>query len=148
MPTFQNLKQKIIIFILIVGALLILIFQRGLASSPSSNQTSIQNEDPRVVSTNPSPLGGATILATQPIEITFNLPVENIGELKYKIEPAFELKLELSEDRKTGKFTPVKPFELGNAYTLYILPGTKFDGHKILPAEILLHFKTIPYRGV
>lgn len=151
-----TLKQLIILLVGLVGAILILIFQRGIYSQESSTTSttptpvtnSQSSEEPKVIATNPDPLENAVVLPNQTIEITFNLPIENIGELKNRIEPKLEYKIELSSDRKTAKFIPTKLFSLGHGYTIFILPDTKFDGKKVLKQEIIFHIRTIEYRGI
>lgn len=154
-----TLKQKIILLIATLGAILILIFQQGLYGKPAAsplptpkpeakqNQVN-QNEEPTVISTQPSPLEEATILPTQTVEITFNLPLENTGEFKNKIEPEADYEVKLSNDRKTVQIIPKKTFKLGASYTLFIKPDTKFDGSKTLNKELIFHFRTIEYRGI
>ncbi|MDO8570845.1 MAG: Ig-like domain-containing protein [Candidatus Daviesbacteria bacterium] len=155
-----NLKQIIIAIVTIIGALLILIFGRGLYSSPPASQknTAVKsaqtetkdenNKEIKVVSTNPEDLDGSTILPNQTIEITFNQPMENRGEFKNKIEPPADYEIKLSDDRKTAKIILAKPFKLGTGYTLFIKSDTKFDGKKTLDKEIIYHFNTISYKGV
>ena len=151
----SNLKTKIIALIAIIGAVLILIFQRGLYSKsdpkvdPPKVETNIStnNEEIKVVSTSPNPLEEAVILPNQNIEITFNQPIENRGEFKNLIEPKADYEIKLSDDRKTAKIVPHVPFQLGVTFTLFIKPDTKFDG-KTLNREIIYHFKTINYQGV
>jgi len=88
-------------------------------------------------------------LPTQTLEFTFNYPVENKGEFKHKFEPEFkDYEVKLSEDRKTVRVIPIKPFTLGTTYTFAILPESKFDGKKVLKESFTYHFKTIEYRGV
>lgn len=107
-----------------------------------------QNESPRIVSTKPDPLEEAIISATEIVEITFNRPLENVGEFKSRIEPKIDYKVELSGDRKTAKIIPEKPYELGTTYTLFIGTETKFDGVGRWGEEKIYHFKTIRYRGI
>lgn len=148
-------KQKIIALILALGAALIFIFQQGLYGKPSSptgpKTEKVQSEEPQVVSTSPNPLQNGVILPTQTVEITFNQPVENLGELKYKIDPQPEgFTIELSSDRKTVKIIPTKPFRLGTFYSFFIEAGesgTKFDGNKRLKENINFSFKTIDFKG-
>lgn len=143
----------------IVGALLILLFQRGIYSkttvesavdkTPTTNQSAVQQTDrPVVVSTVPSPLEEAIIVPTQVIEITFNLPLENVGEFKNRIEPKSDYTVKLSDDRKTAKIIPTPLFNLGTTFTLFILTDSKFDGGKRLDRELIYHFKTLEYKGV
>lgn len=147
-----NLKQKIIGIIAVVGTILILIFQHGFSSSKPAalleKQNQIQTVNPEIISTSPSPLDQAIIWGQQPIEITFNLPLENIPELKYKFEPQSELKVELLNDKKTVRFTPVKPLPLGVSYTLSLPASAKFDGQKTLGKDYIFSIRTIEYKGV
>ncbi|MDO8498596.1 MAG: Ig-like domain-containing protein [bacterium] len=154
-----TLKQKIMILVGIVGAILILIFQRGLYSKSdpvpqkleqkqqTQEETKTQGE-PQIVSTNPSPLNDATIMPSQSLEITFNQPAVNEPELKITIEPKADLKLELSNDKKTVTITPLKPLLFGQGYTLFISSEAKFAGGKTLGHEAVFHLKTISYKGV
>lgn len=155
----NNLKRKIIAIVGIIGTLLIFIFYRGLGGKPENienkksqdqevQQTSQDENKDIITSTKPSPLNEATILASQNIEVTFNYPIQNIPEFKHRIDPKLDYKIELSSDRKTVKIIPAKQFELGTAYTLYIQPGTKFDGRTELDKEILYHFRTVNYTGI
>lgn len=154
-----NLKQKIMILIALIGAILIWIFQHGLYSkSPAVNptkslpaqiQTPTAPDKAEVVITKPDPLEGATILPTQTIEITFNLPLENVGEFKHRLDPKLDYTIKLSADRKTALITPTKMFQLGTTYTLVVQSDqTKFDGKKRLDHDFTYHFRTIEYRGV
>lgn len=115
-----------------------------VSSSPPVNQ----NESPRIVSTKPNPLEDTIVSATDIVEITFNRPLENVGEFKSRIEPKIDYTVELSGDRKTAKIIPKKPYELGNTYTLFIGTETKFDGVGRWGEEKIYHFKTIRYRGI
>lgn len=152
------MKRKIII-IAAFGAILILIFQRGLYSKLKSAANTTQkaepakqeipkDTEPQIVSTKPDPLEDAIISATEIIEITFNRPLENVGEFKSRIEPKIDYKVELSQDRKTAKIIPNKPYQLGTTYTLFIGPDSKFDGVGSWGKEKTFHFRTIQYRGV
>lgn len=144
-------KNKIFWTIIILGLILITIFSIGLypKSSITNQIVNEQTESPKVISTTPSPLDEATILPTQPVSITFNIPLENLPELKYVIEPAIDLNVELSDDKKTVKFTPKDNFELGQGYSLNIKSETKFEGKRTLgPEEKVFHFTTISYKGV
>lgn len=156
-----SLKQKIMIGIGIIGTILILIFQRGFSGSPAvekipleNKQTQVQTQvqaqinKPELISTNPNLLNEAILWAQQPIELTFNLPLENVPETKYRIEPSYENKAELVNDKKTIRITPVKSLPLGQTFTLFISKDTKFDGKKILDKDYSFHFKTIEYKGV
>lgn len=161
----MSLKQKIIAAIIALGALLIFIFNRGIFShnpklglTPSSQtittqatpepKSSDQLPAPDVVSTKPSPLDGCTITPTQTIEITFNRPLENVGEFKSSIDPKIDYDVKLSNDKKTVKITPTKNFGLGQGYTFDIKPFTQFQPKKSLGRDITFHFTTINYSGV
>lgn len=147
-----NLKQKIIAAILIIGSVLIFIFQRGLYNKDSSNSvkqsdsSTQQTEEIKVVTTNPTQQG--TIMADQTVEITFNTPLENGDEVKHKLEPVADYKIKLSDDRKTAQFIPQKPWTLGTTYTIFIQPETKFSEKKLFNKEFIFNFRTIEYRGV
>ena len=54
----------------------------------------------------------------------------------------------LSDDRKTAKLVPQPSFNLGQTFTLFIKPNSRFDGKKLLNREVIYHFKTIDYKGV
>lgn len=144
-------------FKLFVGLILLIIAfgiiwsknQQQVPAEPSiSDNTTQENDSPQIVSTKPDPLEEAIVGANETIEITFNRPLENVGEFKVRIEPKIEYKLELSQDRKTAKIIPLKPYELGTGYTLFIGHDTKFDGVGAWGQEKIYHFKTIRYRGV
>lgn len=151
------LRQRIISAVLLIGAGLIAIFTFGLykPSSPTlPSEPSAQNtvsDNIELVSTNPEGLikkQEVIILPNQSIEFTFNQPLENVPETKIAIEPTFEVKVELSKDRKTARLTPSKPFALGQGYTLFIKGDTKFEGKKQLGRDLDFHFSTISYKGV
>lgn len=150
-----SLKQKIIAAVLIIGSFLILVFQRGIykpistANPTSSPKAEINQDKPVIVSTKPENLDNAIILPTQIIEITFNMPLENRGEFKNKLDPKLDYEIELSDDRKTARIIPKTTFSLGTTYTLFIYSNeTKFDGGKKLDHDYTYHFKTIEYKGV
>lgn len=151
---FSSWKIKIII--IIIALALIAIFLKTASNktatptpSPTSSSSSVSNDDkPKIVSTKPDPLEDTIISATDIVEITFNRPLENVGEFKSHIEPKIDYKVELSGDRKTAKIIPAKPYQLGTTYTLFIKPDTKFDGVGDWRQDKTFHFKTITYRGV
>lgn len=152
------MKTKILVLIFILGTLFI-IFISGFFHkiAPRDNQTQkaqkntpvvSQNDKPQIISTKPDPLEEAIISATQIVEITFNRPLENVGEFKSKIEPKIDYKVKLSDDRKTAKIIPANLYELGATYTLFIGTETKFDGVGRWGEEKIFHYKTIRYTGV
>lgn len=152
MPSL-SLKQKIIGIIAVIGSILILIFQQGLYNKPTASvekqsEKQIQTDTPEIVSTNPSPLEESILWAMQPIEITFNLPLENAPEFKHKMDPKYDYKVELSDDKKTIRIIPTKPLPLGKGFTLFIQADTKLEGNKTLGRDYIFHFRTIEYRGV
>ncbi|MDD5415451.1 MAG: Ig-like domain-containing protein [Candidatus Daviesbacteria bacterium] len=154
------MKRKILIVVAITGAVLILISQKDLYSKfiPAASNDSPQpepveqtvsvNDKPTIVSTKPDPLEETIVAATDTIEITFNRPLENVGEFKVRIEPEIDYKVELSNDRRTAKIIPIKPYQLGTTYTLFIGTETKFDGIGRWGEEKIYHFRTIKYTGV
>lgn len=142
-----------------VVVLLLLIKGKGLLpaskqiDTKSSQQSSqpaqaSQTDKPQIVSTKPEPLNENFVSGSEPIEITFNRPMENVGEFKIRIEPKIDYKVELSADRKTAKITPSKPYPLGTSFTLYINSDTKFDGVGSWGENKEFHFRTIKYTGV
>ncbi|MBI2600535.1 Ig-like domain-containing protein [Candidatus Daviesbacteria bacterium] len=120
----------------------------GDGNIDTSSQAVVDDSKPRVVSVQPTQQEAPFITQNQVITVTFNMPVENTGEFKHKIEPELKYRLEPSADRKVIKITPEEPYLLGTEYTLFIKPETKFDGKKTLNEEKIYHFKTIQYRGV
>lgn len=160
---FKNFK-KVSLIILIIFLIVIAIYpvkkllskQPQEANNPpgtSSNQQSketTQSDSKKVsiVSTNPDPLDNIIINSGQVIEINFSNPLENTGEFKHRITPAADYKLELTGDRKTLKIVPVKPYELGNEFTLVISPETKFDNGARMEHEAIYHFHTVAFRNL
>lgn len=151
----MSLKQKIIAVVVALGLILIAIFYKGFApkneappnTSPPAKQA-VQTNTPELISTNPQALDGTTILPTQIIELNFNLPLENDAETKITLDPKAEVKIELSNDKKTAKIIPLKPFALGQGYSLSIKGNTKFQGNKTLGRDYGFGFRTIEYKGV
>lgn len=151
----SGFKKIAIAAVAIIGLLLILIFKNGFGTpfkatgqAPSVVSNSAQAEYAEVVSTKPQLKDSPVILPNQIIEITFNLPLENIGEFKHRIDDFKDYKAELSNDKKTVLIIPVKPFELGKSYTIFISKESKFDGKKRLRDSTHFTFHTIEYRGV
>lgn len=145
-------RVKVIAAIITIGAILIAIFQFGLGG-PATERPSDSSESDTisVVATNPAPLKEkktVVVLPTQPIEITFNQPLENVPETRFVIEPKADYKAELSGDRKTLIITPITPYALGQGYSLIIKGETKFEGKKTLGSDVDFHFATISYNGV
>lgn len=146
---------KIIIIIIIITVILTGVFlwknrttDNPSSSSPLPSTTISATAKPQIVSTKPDPLEDNIVGVSDIIEITFNRPLENVGEFKSRIEPKIDYKVELSGDRKTAKIIPAKPYQLGTTYTLFIGTETKFDGVGRWGEEKIYHFKTITYRGV
>ncbi len=144
---------KIIIFIIVMLSIMAFILKSRITILPSpsqspSPQTVSSSDKPTIISTKPNPLDESIITATEIVEITFNRTIENVGEFKVKIEPEIEYRMELSGDRKTAKIIPLKPYQLGTTYTLFIGTETKFDGVGRWGEEKVFHFRTIKYTGV
>lgn len=121
---------------------------KRMVAPSSAPQVQKDDQKPMITSTKPNPLEEAIISATEVVEVTFNRPLENVGEFKVKIDPKVDFKIELSGDRKTAKIIPTKPYELGSTYTLFIGTETKFDGVGRWGEEKIFHFRTIKYRGI
>lgn len=143
---------KIIIAIIIILTTLAIFgrekIQHKNESQTNSNLQSSQEDKPKIISTKPDPLDNTIISASEIIEITFNRPLENAPELKTRMDPKIDYKVELSQDRKTAEIIPAKVYELGTSYTLFISPDSKFDGGGRLDGEKIFHFRTVKYRGV
>lgn len=147
---------KIITFIIIIIVIFIaaILWKSRATVAPSSPLpipspiTASSSDKPTIISTKPNPLEDTIISATETVEITFNRPLENVGEFKVRIEPKIDYKVELSSDRKTAKIIPAKPYQLGTTYTLFIGTETKFDGVGRWGEEKIFHFRTIKYTGV
>lgn len=148
---------KISVVIILLGIIAFFLLPKVLKSdlpkadtnNKESEQTQVSEKDkPQIVSTKPDSLEGTIISANETIEITFNRPLENVGEFKLRIEPETKLKVELSADRKTAKIAPETAYELGVGYTLFIGTESKFDGVGRWGEEKVFHFQTIRYRGV
>lgn len=151
MSMLSNKKSLIIAVIVLVLAAIFLYKKMGTnvkTSSLPSAAPSAKNDSPMIVSTQPDPLEDATIPATGQIEITFNRPLQNVGEFKSRIESNTDYKVILSQDRKTAIISWQKPLELGTSFTLFIEPDTKFDGVGAWGQEKVFHFRTIKYTGV
>lgn len=119
------------------------------AQPPTLQQS--DSGEPQVISTDPSPLDNIVISPIQVIKITFNTPIENIGEFKHRLEPiTTKYDAKLSDDRKTVIISPKEnsSYPVGTSFTLFIKSDTKLDGKKTLGKEFIYHFKTISYRGV
>lgn len=152
----KNNASLLILAIITLGLILALNANRQNNASdnqpPAQYTTQTQGDSPRILFTKPDPLEEAIIGANEVVEIIFNRPLENEGELKLKFDPKLQYKIdyniELSQDRKTAKIIPLKPYELGSTYTLFIGPDTKFEGVGEWKQEKIYHFKTIRYRGV
>lgn len=117
---------------------------------PSMPQTD-QSSSPQIISTKPDSLINTDytiVSADEIIEITFNRSLENEGEFKVRIEPKMDFKIEMANGRKSAKIIPLRPYDLGSTYTLFIGPETKFDGVGRWGQEKIFHFRTIKYTGV
>lgn len=147
------MKKNLIILItlaLIVSVIGMFIY-RDLKHKQAPAQTTTnpsESDSPAIVSTKPAALDGAIVSSTEVFEIVFNRSLENVGEFKVRIEPKIDFKLELSQDRKTGKIKPVKPLELGTTYTIFVGSDSKFDGAGAWGQTKTFQFKTIKYSGV
>ena len=58
------------------------------------------------------------------------------------------MEVELSGDKKTVRFTPVRAYDLGQGYNLIITGDTKFDNNKLLNTDYHWAFQTIKYTGI
>ncbi len=153
MLTLSKMKVILIAFVIFLIAIGGFIYKKSTVSpktptTPSPTVIQTQSDSPKIVSTKPDPLEEAIVPTNQVVEITFNLPLQNSGEFKLRIEPNIEFKVQLSQDRKTAKIIPQKSLDLGTTYTIVIGTDTKFDGVGAWGQEKIYHFKTIKYTGV
>lgn len=146
--------RKVAIFIVAVIVILVGVFLWKSrtptipSASPTPSASVSASDKPQIVSTKPDPLEETTVGPSDIIEITFNRPLENVGEFKSRMEPNIEYKVELSGDRKTARIIPTKPYQLGTTFTMFIGPESKFDGVGRWGEEKVYHFRTIKYTGV
>lgn len=160
-----SLKQKIIGAVIAIGIILIAIFQMGLGgsftrintetNSSTTTEPTIQKisfgEDIELVSTKPDVLmqkKDIVVVPTQVIELTFNKRLENGPETRIVTDPPADFRIELSGDRMTAKLIPLKPYQLGQGYTLFLKGETKFEGGKTLGRDEDFHFTIVDYKGV
>ncbi len=150
-------RLKLVILLVIIGVIGLTVFFNYRDSSNSEKQSNSSekaetpaspNDRPKVVSITPTPGENNVLLPTQPIEITFNIPVQNGGEFKHKLDPKLEYDISTSNDRKTIIIKPKSTYPLGQGITLIISPETKFDNQQKLENEVIYHFQTIQYKGV
>lgn len=145
------MKKVLILAIIIILAVIgvVMLWPKADTKPENINKQEVsQTDSPQVVSTKPDPLEDTIIGAMDTIEITFNRPLENVGEFKVRIETKKDFKVELSSDRKTAKIIPSTPYDLSTTYTIFIGPDTKFDGVGAWGQEKTYHFRTIKYTGV
>ena len=145
--------KKIVIGVVLASTLVYVIHKEvSIQTSPQQQiNTDIKNQETTVISTSPSTLDNTTVLPGQTISVTFNNPLMNKDEFKFRLEPNTPLKIMLSSDNKTVNLTPVSSYTLGGGYTFFIKPDSNFliNNQKTpLGKEIIFHFKTIKYKGV
>lgn len=158
---FFNLNKRLIALIIaIIGGILLLIFRFGLGVSDQqlNKQSSFasqdnqppfsQDQNPKILSTNPDLSNNPVISPTQVIEINFNKPLLNAPETKIRFDPELKYKIELSDDKKVAKISPIETFGLGQGYTLFILSSTKLENGSELGKEYHYNFQTIEYKGI
>lgn len=141
-------------FILIALSLVVIfIIYNMFSPAKKPNPLEVQQEEKlRIVSTNPDPLEGSTILPTQYIEVTFSNPLF-VSEFKHRFDPEVEHEVKVinGRDQAFGSIFRIifkKPLELGSGYTLFILSNTITEEGLELKQDFNYHFKTIEYRGV
>lgn len=143
-----NIKS-ILVFIAILSLVIsVFYFIKNPKPQSINSSSSTKAESPKIVATKPEPLDDTVIASTEEIEIIFNMSLQNSAELKLRMEPEIDYKVELSGDRKTAKIIPNKPYPLGTTFTLFIGPETKFDEVGRWGEEKVFHFRTIKYSGV
>lgn len=108
----------------------------------------------KIVSTNPNPLNGATILPNQNIEITFNKEIVK-SEFKNRFDQEISYDVEAVDKigsnkdiSKTFKIVFKKPLELGHGFTFSVLSNTHTENGLKLNEDQSFSFKTINYNGI
>lgn len=140
----------VVIMIAVTGFVLI---NKPAGQDQKSPTQEAQNDQLKIVSTDPDPLDDATILPTQSITITFNKVIPKT-EFKYKFEPEIagaEVEALNGSDSTNGivmKISFKKPLDLGMGFTLKILGSTRTDKKENLDSDYNYHIKTIQYKGV
>lgn len=146
----MQINKKFLFAAAFVSVLLVIFIQKSnLVSKNPASQT--QPESFRIVSTNPDPLEGATILPNQPIEFTFSKPIFR-SEFKHSFDPGIEHEIEVIDgrDKEFGSKMRLifkKPLNLGGGFTLFVYSNTKTEREE-LGREYIYHFKTIRYTGI
>jgi len=154
-----SLRTKIITVVIGLGLILIAIFKFGFGGTPiqiidnqpSQSNPAPDNGEPKLLSTDPPELfkkEPLIITSDKVIELRFNVELENGPETKLIFDPPAEVEVKLSEDSKTAKIYPKKPYKLGQGYTLFIKPDTKLKGGKTLGQGYDFHFNIISYSGI
>lgn len=125
---------------------------KKLISSNQIKQIPTENNELKLISTKPDPLDNVTILPTQNLEFTFNIPIYR-SEFKHHFDPEVPHDIEVvggidSEHGTTIRIKFRKSLELGSGYTLFVESGTKVNDKLRLDRDYIYHFTTISYRGV
>lgn len=153
------MNKKLLIIICISGLLLSFFVYKKVYKNAPNTQTQtarpveappVNANIPNLLSTKPDPLDNIVISSVQIIQLNFSHPIENSGEFKHRLEPkGTKYKIKLSDDRKTVLISPEEhsSYPVGTEFTLFISPETKFDKGLRMDHEIILHFKTIDYKG-
>lgn len=143
-------RLKIGIFILAIVLLGGFLYKNSFfKSSPKTTEVPKQL---KIVSTNPTPLEGATILPTQYIEINFNYPIVD-SEFKHKLDPELDHEIQVFNGKnsrwgQTMRIVFKKPLQLGSGLTLFILGNTHTEDGLKLNQDFIYHIRTIGYKGV
>lgn len=158
MNTLMSLKGKIIAAAIAIGLISIALFNFGLGGNPtppivneSKQPAAVLSSEPQLISTVPSELFEKKPLIFAPdkiIELNFNAELENGPETKLTFDPPLEFEAKLTDDFKTAKIYPKKPYKLGQGYTLFIKPDTKLRGGKTLGKGYSFQFNVINYSGI
>lgn len=148
------LKHKVVILILVILIILAVFLFFYVKKTPTTEQPKnpAQTEELRLLKTNPDPLDNTTILPTQNLEFTFNMPIYR-SEFKHNFDPEIPHDIEMVDgiDSEHGTTIRIKfrePLKLGSGYTLFVEAGTKVNDKLKLNRDYIYHFTTIHYRGV
>lgn len=151
----RGIKIILALIVLIVVGVIVVTQINKPKETPKDDQANSkpQDEQLRIIKTNPDPLNEATILPTQSIEIIFNRVIPK-SEFKHQFDPEIkDYQIEAIGGADATKGSTIKinfknPLQLGGGYTLKIFNSTRTDDNKNLDKEYEYHFKTIQYKGV
>lgn len=147
----MSVKKSFIIIVTFIIIIIVIYFLRSGYQPPISTLSS-STDKLQLLSTNPKPLDGATILPTQVLEFTFSQPVSKT-EFKHHFDPEVDHQVEVVEPSGSWigtklRITFKKPLQLGSGYTLFVESSTHSEDQQSLGQDYIYHFSTIKYTGI